>query len=171
MKKIDMHLHLTLRQIPKIGKMNLTSGKNMIPHLEELGIGKGVLMSSGEKKVPFGNNKGNKAICDKLPEYYAWMCSFDAVNPETVYERMSLYKSQGAIGVGELTINKPLTDPMLQAIFTAAEKLDMPVTIHMSPEVGYSYGVVDEPGLPLLEEVLQKYPKLKVQFHLDPFEQ
>ena len=41
MKKIDMHLHLTLRQIPKIGKMNLTSGKNMIPHLEELGIGKG----------------------------------------------------------------------------------------------------------------------------------
>ena len=66
MKKIDMHLHLTLRQIPKIGKMNLTSGKNMLPHLEELGIGKGVLMSSGEKKVPFGNNKGNKAICDKF---------------------------------------------------------------------------------------------------------
>ena len=30
MKKIDMHLHLTLRQLPKIGKMNLTSGKNMI---------------------------------------------------------------------------------------------------------------------------------------------
>ena len=83
MKKIDMHLHLTLRQIPKIGKMNLTSGKNMLPHLDELGIGFGVLMSSGEKKVPFGNNKGNKAICDRFPNNYAWMCSFDAVNPET----------------------------------------------------------------------------------------
>ena len=77
MKKIDMHLHLTLRQIPKIGKMNLTSGKNMLSHLEELGIGKGVLMSSGEKKVPFGNNKGNKAICKKYPENYAWMCNLD----------------------------------------------------------------------------------------------
>ena len=38
MKKIDLHLHLTLRQIPKIGKMNLTSGKNMLPHLDALGL-------------------------------------------------------------------------------------------------------------------------------------
>ncbi|MBR4981745.1 MAG: amidohydrolase [Lachnospiraceae bacterium] len=169
MKKIDMHLHLTLRQIPKIGKMNLTSGKNMIPHLEELGIGKGVLMSSGEKKVPFGNNKGNKAICDKFPNHYAWMCSLDAVNEETVYERLVKYKAEGAIGVGELTINRALDDSFLQAIFAAAEKLDMPVTIHMSPEVGYSYGVVDEPGLPMLEGVLKKYPKLKVLGHSQTF--
>ena len=38
MKKIDLHLHLTPFQIPKLGKMNLASAKNMIPHLEELGI-------------------------------------------------------------------------------------------------------------------------------------
>ena len=169
MKKIDMHLHLTLRQIPKIGKMNLTSGKNMLPHLEELGIGKGVLMSGGEKKIPFGNNKGNKAICEKYPGHYAWMCNLDAVDQDTIYERLAKYKAQGAVGIGELTINKPLTDSFIQAIFAAAEKLDMPVTIHMSPEVGYSYGVVDEPGLPLLEEVLQKYPKLKVLGHSQTF--
>ena len=149
--------------------MNLTSGKNMLSHLEELGIGKGVLMSSGEKKVPFGNNKGNKAICKKYPENYAWMCNLDAVNQDTVYERLAKYKAEGAVGVGELTINKPLTDSFIQAIFAAAEKLDMPVTIHMSPEVGYSYGVVDEPGLPLLEGVLQKYPKLKVLGHSQTF--
>ena len=33
MKKIDLHLHLTPFQLPKLGKMNLTSGKNMLPHL------------------------------------------------------------------------------------------------------------------------------------------
>jgi len=49
MAKIDLHLHLTYRQIPKLGKMNLTSGKKMIPHLEEFGIDKGILMSSGDK--------------------------------------------------------------------------------------------------------------------------
>jgi predicted TIM-barrel fold metal-dependent hydrolase len=45
----------------------------------------------------------------------------------------------------------------------------MPVTIHMSPEEGYSYGVVDGPGLPLLEEVLQKYPNLKILGHSQTF--
>lgn len=169
MKKIDLHLHLTYRQIPKIGKMNLASGKNMMAHLDELGIGKGVLMSSGEKKVPFGNNKGNRKICQTYPERYAWMCNVDAVNPETVYDRLAEYKSQGAVGVGELTINRPLNDPFLQTVFAAAEKLELPVTIHMSPEVGYSYGVVDEPRLPLLEEVLKTYPNLKVLGHSQTF--
>jgi len=39
----------------------------------------------------------------------------------------------------------------------------------MSPEEGYSYGVVDEPRLPLLEGVLQKYPNLKVLGHSQTF--
>lgn len=169
MKKIDLHLHLTPFQIPRMGKMNLASAKNMIPHLDEQGIGKGVLMSSAEKGLPFGTNKANKAICDKFPDRYAWMCALKPEHPETVFERLSLYKKQGAIGVGELTCNRRLDDPFLQALFAAAEKLEMPVTIHMSPEVGYSYGVVDEPGLPLLEQVLQKFPNLKLLGHSQTF--
>ncbi len=169
MKKIDLHLHLTPFQIPKLGKMNLTSAKNMIPHLEELGIEKGVLMSSAERGLPFGTNKANKKICDKFPGRYYWMCALKPEHPENVYERLSLYKQLGAIGVGELTVNRRLDDPFLQALFAAAEKLEMPVTIHMSPEVGYSYGVVDDPGLPLLEDVLRKYPKLKLLGHSQTF--
>lgn len=169
MKKIDLHLHLTPFQIPKLGKMNLTSGTNMIPHLEELGIEKGVLMSSAEKGLPFGTNKANKAICDKHPDRYAWMCALKPEKPETVYERLAMYKAQGAIGVGELTTNRKLNDPFLQALFAAAQELEMPVLMHMSPEEGYSYGVVDDPGLPLLEEVLQKYPNLKVLGHSQTF--
>ena len=169
MKKIDLHLHLTPFQIPKLGKMNLTSGTNMLPHLDELGIEKGVLMSSAEKGLPFGTNKANLAICKKHPDRYAWMCALKPEHPETVYDRLAMYKSQGAIGVGELTTNRRLDDPFLQALFAAAEKLDMPVTIHMSPEVGYSYGVVDEPGLPLLEQVLKDYPNLKILGHSQTF--
>ena len=169
MKKIDLHLHLTPFQIPKLGKLNLASAKNMLPHLQELGIGKGVLMSSAEKGLPFGTNKANKAICDRFPGRYAWMCALKPGHPETVYERLSLYKKQGAIGVGEVTINRRLDDPFLQALFAAAEKLQMPVTCHMSPEVGYSYGVVDDPGLPLLEEVLKTYPNLKLLGHSQTF--
>ena len=169
MKKIDLHLHLAPFQIPKLGKMNLASAKNMIPHLEELGIEKGVLMSSAESGLPFGTNKANKAICDKFPGRYYWMCALKPGNPDTVYQRLSKYKAQGAIGVGEVTINKRLDDPILQALFAAAEQLELPVTCHMSPEEGFSYGVVDEPRLPLLEQVLKTYPRLKFLGHSQTF--
>ena len=169
MNKIDLHLHLTPFQIPKLGKMNLASGKNMIPHLQELGIGKGVLMSSAEKGLPFGTNRVNRRICQKFPDRYAWMCAVDPKGREPVYDRLARFKSQGAIGVGELTVNRRLDDPFLTELFAAAEKLGMPVTIHMSPELGYSYGVVDDPGLPLLEAVLKKYPKLHILGHSQTF--
>ena len=68
MKKTDLHLHLTVRQIPRIGKLDLASAGNMLAHLDELGIAKGVLMSAGEKRVPFGNNAKNRLICEKYPE-------------------------------------------------------------------------------------------------------
>ena len=170
MKKIDLHMHImTTWNIPKLGKLNLSSPTKMITHMEELGIGKGVLMSSGEKMVPFGKNSVCHKICKKYPEHFAWMCMLDAKDEQTVYDRLAEYKRQGAVGIGELAINKPLDDSFLQAVFAAAEKLDMPVTIHMSPEEGYSYGVVDAPRLPLLEEVLKKYPKLKILGHSQTF--
>jgi len=169
MMKTDLHLHLTPFQIPKLGKLDLASGKNMLPHLDALGIRKGVLMSSAEKGLPFGTNRANRKICEKYPDRYAWMCTLKPCSPEAVYDRLKLYKDQGAIGVGELTVNRRLDDPFLQALFAAAEKLEMPVTVHMSPEVGYSYGVVDDPGLPLLEEVLKKYPRLILLGHSQTF--
>lgn len=169
MKKIDLHLHLTLEQVPRQENMFVSSAENMLPHLEALGIGKGVIMSGGEQKTPLCNNDESKAICDKYPEHYAWMCNLDEKDIDTVYDRILSYKEAGAIGIGELMINKKINSPFLNAVFEAAEKLDMPVTIHMSPEEGYSYGVVDEPGLPLLEELLQKYPKLKVLGHSQTF--
>lgn len=163
-----MHMMTTV-QLPKIGKFNLSSPKGMIAHMEELGIGKAVLMSSGEKKIPFGKNSVCKKVCEKYPENFAWMCMLDEKNIETVYDRLAMYKEQGAIGVGELTINKRLDNPFLQEIFSAAEKLSLPVTIHMSPEEGYSYGVVDEPGLPYLEKVLERFPNLKLIGHSQTF--
>lgn len=170
MKKIDLHIHImTTWNLPKLGKVNLSGPKKMLPHLEELGIGKAVLMSSGEKKIPFGKNSVCRKVCETYPEQFAWMCMLDAVDEATVYDRLAEYKRQGAIGVGELTINRRLDDSFLQAMFAAAEKLELPVTLHMSPEVGYKYGVVDEPGLPLLEAVLKKYPKLKVLGHSQVF--
>ena len=169
MKKIDLHLHLTLNQLPRQNNMFISSAENMIPHLENLGIKKGVLMSGGEKQSPIGSNEENKAICDKYPEYFSWMCNVDYVDIDSIYDRLAKYKSEGAIGIGELMINKKINHPFLDKIFESAEQLELPVLFHMSPEEGFSYGVVDEPGLPLLEKLLNKYPKLKVIGHSQSF--
>ena len=66
-------------------------------------------------------------------------------------------------------INRRLDDPFFCRLFDAAGKLKLPVTFHMSPEVGYSYGVVDEPGLPLLEECLKNHPDTLFLGHSQTF--
>lgn len=169
MNKIDLHLHLTLNQLPKQENMFISSAENMIPHLHNLGIKKGVLMSTCENSDQPGSNNENKLICEKYPDSFSWMCNIDPVNIETVYERLSKYKSEGAIGIGELMVNKKIDDLFLDKVFESAQSLDMPVLFHMSPEENFSYGVVDEPGLPLLEKLLNKYPKLKVIGHSQSF--
>ena len=168
-KKIDIHLHLSERPIPDGLGMKISSGAEMLPHLDELGIEFGIIMSSGETQAMFGSNASCRRIAEQYPDRYAWMCGLDETEPETVYERLKQYREEGAVGVGELAVNHRLDHPFLEAVFQAAEALGLPVLFHMSPEEGFQYGVVDEPGLPLLERALNKYPKLIFIGHSQPF--
>ena len=172
MGKIDLHLHLSFHSLPKGDKMSVSSYREMLPHLKKLGIEKGVLMSSGETPslLPIGTNEENYRIVSADPEHYAWMCNLDYDgNPETIYDRLLACKEKGAVGIGELIINRRLDDPFFHRLFEAAGRLKLPVTFHMSPEVGYSYGVVDEPGLPLLEDCLRRHPDTLFLGHSQTF--
>ena len=170
MEKYDIHLHLTHHPVPPVGNMKISTARGMIPHLDELGIVKGVLMSSGEgHTMPIATNHSCAKIAEHLPGRFAWMCNVDPVHPETLPLRLAEYKAQGAVGVGELVINQRLDSPFLQALFQAASDLELPVLFHMSPKENYNYGVVDLPGLPLLEECLAKFPRLIFIGHSQPF--
>ena len=70
------------------------------------------------------------------------------------------YKRLGAKGVGEITANMPVDDPLLENLFYHCEACDMPVTIHLAPmNMKYgTYGIMDDLGLPRLEKILEKYP-------------
>lgn len=178
MKKIDTHVHAALVKTPTKGgdprhpeQHYVATPGELRPHLEAQGICHAVLMSSGETEGAAGgaDNAGCRAIAAAHPEWFSWMCNFDARDPATVADRMARCKAQGAVGVGELTINEWLDSPMLQAVLAAAAGQGLPVTVHMSPRPGMGYGVCDHWGLPLLEQALADRPRLMLVGHSQLF--
>lgn len=181
MKITDIHVHTVKKRIP------IKNGNPMKPEshyiaepdeirrtLEAQGITHAVLMSGGESEAQTSHHLGAfnddcQRICAEHPGFFSWMCNPDTGNPETVYERLSALKHAGAVGVGELMTNEWLDSPFLSAVFDAAERLSMPVLCHMSPKPGFSYGVCDHAGLPLLEQVLRNHPDLIYIGHSQTF--
>ncbi|MBQ6256202.1 MAG: amidohydrolase family protein, partial [Clostridia bacterium] len=151
MRKIDVHLHAS----------SVDQARESLDYLRKKGVAHAVLMSVEETGLC-------RDICAQVPGLH-WMCGLDGESAETVFDRLAEYKEAGAVGVGELSVNQRMDGPFLQALFGAAESMEMPVLFHMSPEVGFQYGIVDEPGLPLLEETLKKHPHLKIIGHSQPF--
>lgn len=186
MGKIDIHLHLGPQEVnhsqeqkghkvtyatgntPHGPVMKMSGAADMVPHLKELGISKGIILSGGEEEGRM-NNENAKEAAELVPGVYAWMCNLSEREPETVERRLRTYRDWGAVGVGEFAINRWINSPFIEAVFAGAEKLSMPLLFHMSPEEGFNYGVADRPGLPLLEEALKKYPRLVFVGHSQPF--
>jgi predicted TIM-barrel fold metal-dependent hydrolase len=79
------------------------------------------------------------------------------------------YRDRGCKGFGELCANIHLLDPRMQNLFKACEEVGLPVTFHTTPMSGWSYGVVDDFGLPELEICLQRFPKLRFFGHSSAF--
>lgn len=189
MGKTDIHLHLGAESIerslgvpkgaetayisgntPHAATMKMSGVTDMLGHLEELGIQKGILLSGGERSTGMGSsNEEVRKAAALVPQVYAWMCNLDQQSPETVKERLEVYKGWGAVGIGEFAVNQWIGSPFIEAVFTAAEGLHMPILFHMSPQEGFNYGIADYPGLPLLEEALKRHPKLILVGHSQPF--
>ena len=63
----------------------------------------------------------------------------------------------------------PIDDPRVLNLFAACQACKLSVTIHIAPEQGDYYGLVDAPGLPGLENTLRRFPNCKIMGHSQPF--
>lgn len=169
MKKIDVHMHVSLHQTSTVlnGAM-LASVEEMLPIMDKYGIEKSILMSSGEKDVLM-NNEEIRTICKKYPKRFAYLAMFDLEDLENLEERILKEMKLGAKGVGEFTTNVAFDDPRMLELLEVLEKHKLPLLFHMTPELGNFYGVYDEPGMPKLGYILEKFPNLKVVAHSQPF--
>lgn len=169
-KKIDIHLHMAYDGLSRQeGSHYFADGKAMKGYMDEHNVEHGIILSGGEFEQTYGSNIDVCALAHKYPETFSWMCNLDVGNLDNLEERLNHYKALGAKGVGEFTANYLLDDPRVEAVLAVCEKLEMPFLFHMSPEEKFNYGIVDKPGIPLLEKALIKYPNLIFIGHSQPF--
>ncbi|MBR5543750.1 MAG: amidohydrolase family protein [Oscillospiraceae bacterium] len=179
-KKIDIHAHATAfpQYFPPFwgGGQRFISAEETIAFYDRLGIEKGVLqpLVAAEAKTTPSTTEECKYIVDKHPDRFILFCNVDpraiTNTPDADFSGiLAFYKEKlGAKGLGELTANLYADDKRVDNLFGACSEMELPVTIHLVPDF-ISYGLVDELGLPRLEKMLKKHPKLKILGHSEPF--
>ena len=124
----------------------------MLAHMDRIGIDKALLMAFDEE-----GTESNFRLAARFPDRFLVDCNVEYTPFGELERTIRSFKERGAVGLGEFKVNRRIDDAYIQRVFAICQELDMPVTFHMSPEVGYSYGIVDEPGLPLLEASLKRF--------------
>lgn len=179
-KKIDIHAHATPYKalVPVSRFTPHITPEELLAFYDQLDIEKGVLLPlcSPEHHYYPVTSVDMKLLADAHPDRFVWFCNVDPRaarnNPKTdLSEVLNFYKSIGARGMGELTAQLPIDDPLMDNLFYHCGECDMPVTIHiatMKDPYGY-YGIRDDLGLPRLEKMLKKHPKLTILGHSQAF--
>ena len=178
-KKIDIHAHATgfpasaplqARGYPWI------SAPEVLKFYDALNIEKGVLLplTSPEYHMLQSTTGECMDMATRYPDRFLWFCGLDprgaGNDPKADLSAILMhYKKLGAKGVGELTSQLYADDPFVDNLFYHAAACEMPVTIHIGPQFGGCYGIVDELGLSRLERMLKKHKNLKILGHSQPF--
>ncbi len=179
MKKIDIHCHVLPfpeYHIPRLnGTRSMSVEEQIIVH-DKLDVDVGVILPCVSPEGIWGNgsNDSVKMLCEQNPDRFAWFCNVDPRmgdnSATTDFSRVLMfYKALGAKGVGELTSNIYADDPKMDNLFYHCAECDMPVLIHISNAPGRGYGIADDIGLPRIERMLKKYPKLRIIGHSQMF--
>lgn len=161
---IDIHAHAYRKPVPFV--VQFCTAEQLIERYDELGIEKGVLLPivSPEIYIPQAN-EDILDMAEKYPDRFIPYCNVDpralTNSAEAPLDRiLSYYKDRGCKGVGEIMLNVPLMNPLVQNLFRHAERVGLPVVFDGSDQVGGSFGLYDDPGLPQLEHTLQRFPNL-----------
>lgn len=177
MKKIDVHAHTSIwsESVPTY-RAPMASPEQLKKNYEKLNIEKGFILPilSPEAHGFVQSNEEMEYIANTHSDAFLWFCNVDPRMMENSEQsNLSLiinhYKQKGAKGVGEITANMYIDEPLMENLFYHCSMCDMPVTIHMASKKYGGYGVIDDLGLFRLEKLLIKYPNLKVLGHSQCF--
>lgn len=160
---IDIHTHLgrLLREdIP-------VTVEELIENMDRWGVEKAVVLpldATPEGSTFWFTTEQVLEVYKRYPDRIIPFCKLDPrqINnsPNTDFTWiLQEYKDLGCKGVGEITANLYIDDPMVLNLFAQCGELDMPVLFHLVDRIGAPYGLVDDIYLPRLEKALKELPK------------
>ena len=175
---IDIHVHMVEEEVfPVCGKQTFALPQQLIRRYDAAGIERGVVLPLGNVENVPGCCQSNEEVLRMARNFPGRFIPFCNVDPRACHNSwqspladiLKYYRDKGCKGIGEVCANLPFLEPRVQNLFHAAEEAGLPLTFHISPFEGYSYGLVDNSGLPQLEESLKRFPKLKFFGHSQTF--
>ncbi|MDD4773535.1 MAG: amidohydrolase family protein [Eubacteriales bacterium] len=177
--KIDIHVHTTMYaeiEMPRFVGDHFASPEEIRKKYAAWGIESGIILPQVSNECAFSvqSNEDAFIIAHSYSDLFMWFCNLSPRmgnnDAKTDFsEFIEHYKRYGAVGVGELTFNMYIDDPMTENLLYHCGECDMPALIHIAPNMYGCYGVIDDIGLPRLEKILKKYPKLRIIGHSQPF--
>jgi predicted TIM-barrel fold metal-dependent hydrolase len=166
---VDAHAHAYRRPVPFV--VQFCTAEQVLERYDAAGIEKGALLPivSPEIYLP----QANEDILDMAAQYPDRFVPFCNIDPRALTNSVDApldgllrhYRDRGCRGVGEVMLNVPMMDPMVQNLFRHAQDVGLPVTFDGSDRVGGDFGLYDDPGLPQLEHTLQRFPNLVMIAH------
>jgi uncharacterized protein len=166
---IDIHAHAYRKHPPLL--VQFCTAEQVLARYDAVGIEKGALLPivSPEIYLP----QSNEDILDMAAQYPDRFIPFCNIDPRAMTNSadapldrlLRYYKDQGCKGLGEVMLNVPVMNPMVQNLFKHAQDVGLPVTFDGSDQISGDFGLYDDPGLPQLEHTLQRFPKLIILGH------
>jgi len=166
---IDIHSHCYKNPLPFVTPF--ANPEELIALYDRMGVDKAVLLPVVNSEIYFPQSVDEiLEICQQYPDRFIPYCNIDpramtnAPNAP-LYKVLEYYKNKGCKGIGEVMPNMEIMDPKVQNLFACAEMVDMPIVFDGSVVKDGDFGLYDDPGLPQLEQTLQRFPKCKIFGH------
>jgi len=166
---VDIHAHAYRRPVPFVTQF--CSPEELKIRYREEGIEMGAILPIVSPEIYFP--QANEDILDMVADAPGIFFPFCNLDPRVLTNRadakldtvLNYYKELGCKGVGEVMCNMRMDDPLLQNLFRHCEAVGLPVTCDGSDRAEGDFGLYDEPGLPLLERTMKRFPDLKIIGH------
>ncbi len=174
---IDIHVHTrVVPGPPHGGKQAYATPAQLLARYEPIGVESAVLLPGVSPECSYvpQSNEEIMEVCKQYPGRFIPFCNVD---PRAMTnscdaplgEILDFYRDRGYKGIGEVTPNLAISDPLVQNLFRHVERTGFPLTFHLAARIGGIYGLYDDPGLPQLECSLGRFPKLNFLAHSQTF--
>lgn len=162
MKRIDLHVHARPERL---------SPQQLRALYDDLNVSFGVCQGA---QFPSEADSRNVSTCQLYPDSVGWMFASpaqlisDGAPVSEILEYMASCVENGAVGFGEMTPHIYIDDDRMLPVYEYIEKTGLPMTIHLASP-SESYGLIDDLGLPHLENVLKSFPGMRILGHAVAF--